>query len=87
MTPNQSNGDIVVLSPGDVPLATCARILRDAPQVSLATGAHDRVVACHQAVADLIATDRPIYAVNTGFGKLASVRIAPNSSLRNCSEI
>ena len=78
MTPNQSNGDIVVLSPGDVPLATWRRILRDAPQVSLATGARDRVVACHQAVADLIATDRPIYAVNTGFGKLASVRIAPN---------
>jgi histidine ammonia-lyase len=73
-----SGGEALVLSPGEVPLEAWRSVLRDAPQVSLAEGARERVAACHQAVVDLIATGRPIYAVNTGFGKLASVRIAPD---------
>lgn len=65
----------VVLEPGAVPLAIWRRILREGPTVRLAAGARAVVDACHAAILDLIATGRPIYAVNTGFGKLAAVRI------------
>lgn len=65
----------VVLEPGAVPLATWRRILREGPLVRLAAGTREVVDACHAAILDLIATGRPIYAVNTGFGKLAAVRI------------
>src|SRR3954467_91382 len=75
MATSGSGRDAIVLSPGEVPLAVWRRILRDGPQVGLADGARERVVACHQAVLDLIGTGRPIYAVNTGFGKLARARI------------
>ena len=72
--PAAAPGEIVI-TPGDVPLTLWRRILREAPQVGLAAGAREQVAACHAAVTDLIATGRPIYAVNTGFGKLAAVSI------------
>jgi histidine ammonia-lyase len=63
------------ISPGAVPLTTWRRVLREGPKVRLAAGAREAVIACSEAVKKLIGTGRPIYAVNTGFGKLASVRI------------
>ena len=72
--PVAAPGEIVIV-PGDVPLAVWRKILRESPQVSLAAGAREQVDACHAAVTDLIATGRPIYAVNTGFGQLAAVSI------------
>ena len=68
-------GGEIVISPGEVPLSIWRQVLRQVPRVDLAPGARERVEACHQAVGDLIATGRPIYAVNTGFGKLAAVSI------------
>jgi histidine ammonia-lyase len=65
----------VVIEPGAVPLSTWRRILRQEIPVSLAAGARETVETGHRAVRDLIATGRAIYGVNTGFGKLASVRI------------
>lgn len=73
MATNNKTG--LELRPGAVPLATWRRILREGPQVRLAAGAREAVVACNDAVKALIGTGRAIYAVNTGFGKLASVRI------------
>ena len=64
-----------MLKAGDVSLAEWRTILRDGPPVSLANGAREAVLRGRRAVEDLIATGRPIYGVNTGFGKLASVRI------------
>ncbi|HWM83183.1 MAG TPA: histidine ammonia-lyase [Pseudolabrys sp.] len=61
--------------PGAVPLGGWRRILREGPKVRFGADARATVVAGHEAVKALIATGRPIYAVNTGFGKLASVRI------------
>lgn len=65
----------VTIEPGEVSLATWRRILREGPTVRLATGARAVVDACHAAIIELIGTGRAIYAVNTGFGKLAAVRI------------
>jgi len=65
----------IVIDAGAGSLSTWRRILRQSPTVTLAPGARDVVEASHRAVRDLIATGRAIYGVNTGFGKLASVRI------------
>lgn len=70
-----SSAETLEIHPGAVSLAAWRRILRQGPKVRLAAGAREAVVACHDAVKQLIGTGRPIYAVNTGFGKLASVRI------------
>ncbi len=64
-----------MIEPGEVPLAVWRAILREAPRVTLAPVARTVVEGCYAAVAAMIATGRPIYAVNTGFGKLAAVRI------------
>lgn len=68
-------GADIVIEPGAVPLAVWRSVLRGAPRVALAAGARATVDGCHAAVAAMIATGRPIYAVNTGFGKLAAIRI------------
>jgi histidine ammonia-lyase len=65
----------LVLEPGAVPLATWRRILREAPEVSLGPSSRERVDASRRTVLDLLATGRAVYGVNTGFGRLASVRI------------
>ncbi|MET0638379.1 MAG: aromatic amino acid lyase, partial [Hyphomicrobium sp.] len=70
-----SGRDAIVIAPGEVSLATWRMIVRKAPQVSLAANANSVVETSQRAVTDLIATGRAIYGVNTGFGKLASVRI------------
>jgi len=67
----------IELAPGDIPLSTWRTILREAPKVRLKAGTQAVVEAGQAAVTALIGTGRPIYAVNTGFGKLASVRIDP----------
>jgi len=72
---NQSMNEALEMIPGAVPLGGWRRILREGPKVRFGADARATVVAGHEAVKALIATGRPIYAVNTGFGKLASVRI------------
>ena len=64
----------VVLSPGTVPLADWRAIYRGAP-LSLAPAADAAIDAAARAVAAIVERGRPVYGVNTGFGKLASVRI------------
>ncbi|RTM15324.1 MAG: histidine ammonia-lyase [Bradyrhizobiaceae bacterium] len=75
MTKQNNVDNDVVIEPGQVALSTWRRILREAPTVRLAEGARAVVDACHATILELIGTGRPIYAVNTGFGKLATVRI------------
>ncbi len=65
----------LTLVPGEVPLAVWRRVLRDGGGIDLAPGARAAVERSARTVGDLIATGRAIYAVNTGFGKLASIRI------------
>ena len=69
------SGTGITIDPGAVPLPTWRRILREGPAVRFAEGARGKVDACYDALTTLIKTGRAIYAVNTGFGKLASVRI------------
>ena len=68
-----------VLVPGKVGLAALASILRwqDTAPVRLDRSARTEVEAGARAVAGVIASGRPTYGINTGFGKNANVSIAP----------
>ena len=62
------------LEPGAVPLADWRAIYRGA-QVRLDRSCRPAVQAAADLVAAIIAKGEPVYGINTGFGKLASVRI------------
>ncbi len=64
----------IVITPGDVSLDQWRNIYRGATPV-LAEGALARVQAGAEAIARIVQRGEPVYGVNTGFGKLASVRI------------
>lgn len=64
----------LVLNPGDVPLADWKAIYRGAG-ARLSPDAWPVIAASAAAVQRILAKGEPIYGINTGFGKLASVRI------------
>ena len=65
------------LTPGNVPLRDWRAVARGAA-FSLNSAALPAVAASAAAVAAIVAEGKPVYGINTGFGKLASVRIAPD---------
>lgn len=66
----------LVLTPGHATLADLERIWRDGLAVSLNHMARAAIDAAASKIGTAAAGDAAIYGVNTGFGKLASVRIA-----------
>lgn len=66
---------MIILSPGAVALADWRAIWRGAA-VALAPEARPKIAASAAAVGRILAKGAPVYGINTGFGKLASVRIA-----------
>ena len=64
----------IVMSPGAVPLASWRAIYRGA-SVSLAPAAFDAIALSARTVSAIVAKGAPVYGINTGFGKLANVRI------------
>jgi histidine ammonia-lyase len=67
--------NVVTLRPGRVPLAEWQRIYRGAG-IELDPASYVAIEASAQAVQRIVERDAPVYGINTGFGKLASVRIA-----------
>jgi histidine ammonia-lyase len=65
----------IVLNPAAVSLVEWCAIYRGAP-VRLAESSYPVIEASARAVEAIIARDLPVYGINTGFGKLAHVRIA-----------
>ena len=65
---------MIVLRPGATPLADWAAIFRGAA-VRLPDDCLDGVRASAAAVDRIVASGQAVYGINTGFGKLASVRI------------
>ena len=63
------------LTPGAVSLATLARVYWTEAPVALAASAHPGVVRAAKRIAEVAAGNAAVYGVNTGFGKLASIRI------------
>ena len=64
----------ITLTPGDVSLSDWRAIYRGA-EVRLHPDAAPVIARSAQAVARIIAHGEPVYGINTGFGKLASIRI------------
>jgi histidine ammonia-lyase len=64
----------VILNPGSVPLAAWRDIYYGA-DVSLDESCREAVDASAAIIATIVDKGEPVYGVNTGFGKLASVRI------------
>ncbi|MCT8972051.1 histidine ammonia-lyase [Microbaculum marinisediminis] len=74
--------DTIVLSPGAVDLATLERIYRSNAPVRLDPSCRGAVEHSARIIADAAAGAAAVYGVNTGFGKLASRRIAPEDTAR-----
>ncbi|MBX3553110.1 MAG: histidine ammonia-lyase [Pseudolabrys sp.] len=66
--------DTIVLTPGSVSLPAWRAIYRGA-QATLDRACGPAVAAAARVVEDIIAEGAPVYGINTGFGKLAQVRI------------
>ncbi|MDN2565917.1 histidine ammonia-lyase [Aquibium sp. A9E412] len=70
----------IVLTPGAVPLATLEAVYSGERAVTLDPACRPAVEAAAARIAAIAGGDRPVYGVNTGFGKLASVRIAADDT-------
>jgi len=68
------------LNPGQVTLDELKRIWRGESNITLAHWCHDAIRASHDLVTTMAAGDLPVYGINTGFGKLASIKIEPEST-------
>ena len=65
----------IVLQPGSVPLAILGAVYRTGQPARLDPSSDAAVAAGAQRIAEIAAGDEPVYGINTGFGKLASIRI------------
>ena len=72
--------DDLILTPGAATLADLERIWRSGCAVRLAESARPGIAASAARIAAAAAGEAAVYGVNTGFGKLASVRIAPEDT-------
>lgn len=69
-----------ILTPGTTKLAQLESVWRGAAHVTLDPIARAGIDASAALIAHAAQGDAPVYGVNTGFGKLASVRIAPEDT-------
>ena len=67
---------ILTLTPGAVTLADLANIYWNEASVRLDPSCHAAIELAHDRIAQAVAGTDAVYGVNTGFGKLASVKIA-----------
>src|ERR1700731_2720679 len=59
-------------------LTEIATVSLRAESVEVSSSAHARILASRKVIDDIVARDTVVYGVNTGFGKLADVRVAKN---------
>jgi histidine ammonia-lyase len=64
----------ITLTPGEVPLADWRAIYRG-ERPALAEKSREKIAASAAAIGRIVARGLPVYGVNTGFGKLATVRV------------
>lgn len=67
----------VILTPGAATLEQLQHIWSSEASVRLAPGCHAAIHAARALVEKAAAGDAAVYGINTGFGKLANVKIAP----------
>ncbi len=69
-----------ILVPGQVSLQQLERIFRLSPPARLDVSAHPGILRAARHIAVAAAGTVAVYGVNTGFGKLASIKIAPEDT-------
>lgn len=67
--------DALILSGHDLTIGDCASFLSHSPTIQISDAAITRMEQAHAVVRKAIETGETVYGVNTGFGKLADVRI------------
>ena len=72
----------MILTPGSVTLTMLEAIWREGTAPRLDPAAREAVAAAAAMVAAAAAGGEPVYGVNTGFGKLASRKIAPKDTAK-----
>ena len=72
----------MIVTPGAATLAELERIYRGDGRVTLDDSARERVETSARVIREAAAGESAVYGVNTGFGKLASTRIAPSETER-----
>jgi len=70
----------LTLTPGTVSLAQLEQVYREERSVRLDPACHPGIEHAHTRIADAAAGDAAVYGINTGFGKLASVKIAADDT-------
>jgi histidine ammonia-lyase len=73
---------LLILTPGAVTLDDLAQVYRTGCAVCLDPACRPAVEAAADVIAKAAEGDAPVYGVNTGFGKLASVKIASRDTAR-----
>jgi histidine ammonia-lyase len=58
-------------------LTDIAAVACQSEPVRISPAARDRILSSRRVIDDIVARDTVVYGVNTGFGKLADVRVAP----------
>ncbi|HWQ35848.1 MAG TPA: histidine ammonia-lyase [Blastocatellia bacterium] len=69
---------MISLDGNTLTLEHLAAVARGREEAGFDEAARERVLASRAVIERIIAEDRTVYGVNTGFGKLADVRIAPD---------
>ncbi len=72
--------NVLKLSAGKVKLKDLYKVYRDNASVILADSCRPSVEAAAEQILKAAEDDQPVYGVNTGFGKLASLKIAPEET-------
>lgn len=67
---------MLILTPGHATLKELEQVYRGQVPVRLDPSCHDAIALAAARIAKAVAGTDPVYGVNTGFGKLASVKIA-----------
>ncbi|MGB5853999.1 MAG: histidine ammonia-lyase [Oceanisphaera sp.] len=67
----------LTINPGKMTLAEMRKVYEQPVQLKLAPSCHDAIQASVDCVNRMVAEDRTVYGINTGFGLLASTRIKP----------
>ncbi len=65
----------VVIDGNHLSIPDIAAVARDDAEVSIAPEAMDRMIQSRKVIDQILETNQAVYGVNTGFGKLADVRI------------
>jgi len=72
----------MIVVPGNVPLSQLAEIYWDEVSIMLDRGCRADVESAAERISEAVAGDLPVYGVNTGFGKLASMKIEPGDTAK-----